>query len=209
MTPEDLTNFFTRSDESFFFARWGRPIAPVVFGVEDTTLATVKGALEAIVTLADHKMAETDPELGANLLIFFVKTWQELLDTPGVGKLVPDLIPLVDTLRARQANQYRIFRFDENGAIKAAFVFLKIDEALSQVPAETLALSEAAQTILLWSDTAFTDTGPLAQLPDDRGAVLRPDIAAIIRAAYDPVLPGHATDASHALRVHARLETPS
>lgn len=206
MTPEDLTAYFTRSDDSYFFARWGRPIAPVVFGVEDSTLGTVKGALEAIVTLADHKMAETDPELGANLLIFFVKTWQELLDAPGMGKLVPDLIPLVDTLRARQANQYRIFRFDADGAIKAAFVFLKIDEALSQVPAETLALSEAAQTILLWSDTAFKETGPLAQLPEDKGAVLRPDIAAIIRAAYDPVLPAHTTDASHALRIHARLE---
>lgn len=209
MTPEDLTAHFTRSDGSYFFARWGRPIAPVVFGVEDATLATVKGALEAIVTLADHKMAETDPELGANLLIFFVKSWQELLDAPGMGKLVPDLIPLVDTLRARQANQYRIFRFDETGAIKAAFVFLKIDEALADVPAETLALSEAAQTILLWSDTAFRDTGPLAQLPGDKGAVLRPDIAGIIRAAYDPVMPAFADDAAHGLRLHARLSQPT
>ena len=209
MTPEDLTAHFTRSDGSYFFARWGRPIAPVVFGVEDATLSTVKGALEAIVTLADHRMTETDPELGANLLIFFVKSWQELLDAPGMGKLVPDLIPLVDTLRARQANQYRIFRFDETGAIKAAFVFLKIDAALAEVPAETLALSEAAQTILLWSDTAFRDTGPLAQLPNDKGAVLRPDIAGIIRAAYDPVMPAFADDASHALRLHARLSPPS
>lgn len=209
MTPEDLAAYFTRSDDTYFFARWGRPIAPVVFGVEDATLATVKGAFEAIVTLADHKMAETDPELGANLLIFFVRSWQELLDAPGMGKLVPDLIPLVDTLRARQANQYRIFRFDEGGAIKAAFVFLKIDAALAEVPAETLALSEAAQTILLWSDTAFKDTGPLAQLPDEKGAVLRPDIANIIRAAYDPVLPSFADDAAHGLRLHARLARPT
>ncbi|MDJ1006927.1 MAG: hypothetical protein QNJ13_03805 [Paracoccaceae bacterium] len=209
MTPEDVAAHFTRSDGSYFFARWGRPLAPVVFGVEDATLATVKGALEAIVTLADHKMAETDPELGANLLMFFVKSWQELLDAPGVGKLVPDLLPLIDTLRARQANQYRIFRFDETGAIKAAFVFLKIDAALAQVPAETLALSEAAQTILLWSDTAFRDTGPLAALPEDKGAVLRPDIAAIIRAAYDPVMPPFSEDAAHALRLHARLSQPS
>lgn len=209
MTPEDLTAYFTRSDDRYFFARWGRPIAPVVFGVEDTTLATVKGAIEAVVTLADHQMEETDPELGANLLVFFVRAWQELLDTPGVGKLVPDLIPLVDTLRARQANQYRIFRFDETGAIKAAFVFLKIDEALAQVPADTLALSEAAQTILLWSDTAFKKSGPLAQLPDNKGAVLKPEIADIIRVAYDPVMPGFADDPSHALRLHARLTRPS
>jgi len=209
VTPENLAACFTRSDGSYFFARWGRPLAPVVFGVEDRTLATVKGALEAVVTLADHEMADTDPELGANLLIFFVRSWQELLDTPGVGKLVPDLIPLVDTLRARKANQYRIFRFDETGAIKAAFVFLKIDAGLAEVPADTLALSEAAQTILLWSDTAFRDSGPLAQLPGDKGAILRPDIAGIIRAAYDPVLPAFADDAAHALRLHARLPRPA
>ncbi|MEL7107237.1 MAG: hypothetical protein AAGM21_15040 [Pseudomonadota bacterium] len=209
MTPEDLTSYFTRSDGSYFFARWGRPIAPVVFGVEDATLQVVKGAFEAMVTLADHSMDDTDPELGANLLVFFVRSWQELLDTPGVGKLVPDLIPLVDTLRARQANQYRIFRFDEAGAIKAAFVFLKIDAALAEVPADTLALSEAAQTILLWSDTAFKTNGPLAQLPDNKGAVLKPEIANIIRAAYDPILPAHATDPSHGLRLYARLTRPS
>lgn len=209
MTPEDLTAYFTRSDDSYFFARWGRPLSPVVFGVEDSTLATVKEAFEAVVTLADHQMEDTDPELGANLLVFFVRAWQELLDTPGVGKLVPDLIPLVDRLRARQANQYRIFRFDEAGAIKAAFVFLKIDADLAEVPADTLALSEAAQTILLWSDTAFRKTGPLAQLPQNKGAVLKPDIADIIRAAYDPVMPAFADDASHALRLHARLTRPS
>jgi hypothetical protein len=35
--------------------------------------------------------------------------------------------------------------------------------------------------------------------------VLRPDIAAVIRAAYDPVLPVMARDASHALRLVARI----
>ena len=33
----------------------------------------------------------------------------------------------------------------------------------------------------------------------------RPEIAGVIRAAYDPVLPAVATDASHALRLAARL----
>jgi hypothetical protein len=35
---------------------------------------------------------------------------------------------------------------------------------------------------------------------------LRPEIAAVIRAAYDPVLPVAATDPSHALRLAARME---
>jgi hypothetical protein len=34
---------------------------------------------------------------------------------------------------------------------------------------------------------------------------LRPEIAAVIRAAYDPVLPPMAQDASHALRLAARI----
>ena len=61
MTPEKIETLFTRSDGSYVCARWGRPIAPIVFGVDDKTLQIVKGAIEAVVTLADHEMAETDP----------------------------------------------------------------------------------------------------------------------------------------------------
>ena len=35
MTPEDVATHFTRTDGTYLFARWGRPVAPVVFGVED------------------------------------------------------------------------------------------------------------------------------------------------------------------------------
>ena len=66
-----------------------------------------------------------------------------------------------------------------------------------------MALSQAVQVILLWSDTAFRDASPLAMVGDV--AVLRPDIAGVIRAGYDPVLPGVAVDASHALRLAARM----
>ena len=65
------------------------------------------------------------------------------------------------------------------------------------------ALAQAAETILLWSDTAFYETGPLATVGEQ--VVLRPDVAAIIRAAYDPVLPAAAEDPSHALRLAARM----
>ena len=199
-----IAPLFTRSDGSYLCARWGRPIAPVVFGVDAATLATFKGAIEATVTLADHRMAETDPELGANLMVFFCRDWRELTEVPHLDRLVPDLGPLVEKLVAAEANQYRIFRFDESDAIKAAFVFLRMDEHLSEVPADTLALSQAVQTILLWSDRAFIDASPLALI--DGRAVLRPEIAGVIRAAYDPVLPAVARDPSHALRLAARME---
>ncbi|MDG1069659.1 MAG: hypothetical protein P8P40_15000 [Sulfitobacter sp.] len=204
MEPEQIEALFTRADGQFVFARWGRPIAPVIFGVEEATLEVVKGALEAVAVLADHKMAETDMELGSNLMVFFFSDWAELLDVPGMDRLVPDLGPLVARLQGAEANQYRFFRFDESGAIKACFVFLRMDENLSAVPAQTLALSQIVQSYLLWSDTAFRDQSPLAVAGDT--TILRPDIAGLIRAAYDPVLPPAAMDVSHALRLYARMQ---
>ncbi|MEM6729646.1 MAG: hypothetical protein AAF618_14170 [Pseudomonadota bacterium] len=195
--------YFTRSDGAYVFARWGRPIAPVVFGVEAQTLDVVKAAFEAVVALAGHAMAETDPELGVNLMVFFVRDWDELGEVPHLGSLVPDLEPLLSKLKAADANQYRIFRFDEAGGIKAAFVFVRMDAHMASVSADTLSLSQAVQTILLWSDAAFTDLSPLAQV--DGTVILRPDIADLIRAAYDPVMPVAAQDPSHALRLAARL----
>jgi hypothetical protein len=203
MTAEAVAALFTRSDGSYLFARWGRPIVPVVFGVDDATLGVVKAAVQAVVALAGHEMEEVDAELGANLMIFFCRDWDELRGVPNLERLVPGLDALCDRLVAADANQYRIFRFDTVGAIKAAFVFLRMDAHLSAVPAETLALSQAVQTIVLWSDLAFREASPLVMVGDM--AVLRPGIAGVIRAGYDPVLPGAAVDASHALRLVARV----
>lgn len=202
MEAEAVAALFTRGDGSYLFARWGRPVVPVVFGAADESLPVIKGAFEAVVTLAGHRMAETDPELGANLMVFFVRDWDELLAVPDLDRLVPGLADLVARLAAAGANQYRIFRFDAAGAIRAAFVFLRMDESLAGMPAEVLALSQAVQTILLWSDRAFDGTSPLVRAGER--VVLRPDIGAVIRAAYDPVLPVVAHDASHALRLAAR-----
>lgn len=202
MTPDDIAALFTRSDGQYLFARWGRPLVPVVFGVDDASLSVFKGAFEAVVALAGHKMAETDPELGANLMVFCFRDWAELLEVRDLGRLVPELPSLVARLQAADANQYRIFRFDAQGAIKAAFVFLRMDDALSAMEAETLALAQAVQTVVLWSDRAFDGTSPLARIGDR--VILRPEIGAVIRAAYDPVMPSAARDPSHALRIAAR-----
>jgi len=199
-----IAQLFTRADGSYLFARWGRPIVPVVFGVEDATVSILKGAIEAVVALAGHEMAETDPELGANLMIFFIRDWAELTETPNLGRLIPDLGPLVDRLQAAGASQYRSFRFDEAGAIQASFVFIRMDDAMADLPAETIALAQIVQIILLWSDTAFAGASPLAAAAGG-AAVLKPEIADLIRAGYDPVMPVSAVDASHALRLAARV----
>ncbi|MBL9051783.1 MAG: hypothetical protein JNK19_16845 [Tabrizicola sp.] len=203
MGPGEIEALFTRGDGAYLFARWGRPIVPVVFGVNDASLAVFKGAFEAVVALAGHRMAETDPELGANLMVFCFRDWQELLAVPDLGRLVPELEGLVARLAAAGANQYRIFRFEAGGAIRAAFVFLRMDEALAAMPAETLALAQAVQTVVLWSDRAFDGTSPLARIGER--VILRPDIGAVIRAGYDRVMPEVARDASHALRLAARI----
>lgn len=204
MDAAQIETLFTRSDGSFAFARWGRPVCPIVFGVDNATLAVVKGAIEATCQLAGHDMGEMDAELGSNLMMFFFSDWAELIEVPGMDRLVPDLDQMVARLLAADANQYRFFRFDEAGAIKACFVFLRMDDHLADVPAQTLALSQIVQSMLLWSDEAFQDQSPLALAADT--TVLRPDVAALIRAAYDPVLPHAAQDASHALRLAARME---
>lgn len=203
MTPEEIEALFTRESGQYAFARWGRPLAPVVFGVDDASIGTIKGAVEAVCVLADHRMTDLDPELGANFMWFFLRDWDELLEVPGMDRLVPDLDPLVRRLDSAGANQYRMFRFDDAGAIQACFVFLKVDDELAAVSADTLALSQAVQSILLWSDLAFRDRSPLAIAGET--TVLRPEIGALIRAAYDPVLPPAADDAAHALRLAARI----
>ncbi|WP_296761945.1 hypothetical protein [Sediminimonas sp.] len=204
MTPDEIDAMFTGPDGAFGFARWGRPIVPVVFGVEDDTLRVVKGAIEAMVAMAGHKMAETDPELGANLMIFFLRDWDELGQVPGLDRLLPDLDGLLERLRGADANQYRAFRFDDAGAIQAAFVFLRMDAHLGAVPAQDLALGQAAQVMLSWADGAFAARAPLARAGGH--TVLNPDLAALIRAAYDPALPVATRERAHALRLYARMQ---
>lgn len=204
MQPQEIEPLFTRNDGSYLCARWGRPLVPIVFGVEDETLSVIKGAFEAICALAGAKMAETDPELGANVMVFFFRDWSELLEVPDLGRLIEDLEPLVAKLKTADANQYRAFRFDQQGAIKAAFVFLRVDDALAEQPAEELALAQVVQVMLLWSERAFAERSALGMLEDGR-VVLRPEIGALLRAAYDPVMPVQARDPSHALRLSARI----
>ena len=101
MKVEDVTPYFTRSDGSYVFARWGRPLAPVVFGVAPETIPVLKGAIEAVSTLAGLEVVETDPELGANFMMFFVTDWSELQQMATLSKektfvpLSPDQAALV------------------------------------------------------------------------------------------------------------------
>ena len=96
MSPDAIAALFMRPDGSFLCARWGRPIAPVAFGLGDESLAVLRLALAAAIAHAGHAMADTDPELGANLMIFAVRDWAELAAIPDLGALTGQ--PDVDAL---------------------------------------------------------------------------------------------------------------
>ena len=93
--------------------------------------------------------------------------------------------------------------YKRQGAIKAAFVFVRMDADLESVAVDVLALSQAVRFILLWSDRAFADRSPLVDTGS--GAQVRPEIAALIRAGYAATMPAVARDAAHAYRLAARL----
>ena len=205
--PMDIQAMFAGPDGAYRFARWRRPIVPVVFGVEDATLAVFKGAFEAVCRIAGHEMAETDAEMGANLMVFFCRDWAELVQVSDLDRLIANLGGLIDRLNGAGANQYRGFRHESDGAIRAAFVLLRLDGRMAEIPAEVIALTQAVQVMLLWGERAFAVTKAL--VVQDGRAVLSTEVAALIRAAYDRLLPDVSRDPSHALRLAARVGSVS
>lgn len=188
MTAEEIAALFTRPDGTFLCARWGRPVAPVIFGLADESLRVFRGAIRAGFAHAGHPVADTDAEMGANLMLFFVRDWTDLAGIPDLDRLT-GMADLLERLRRAEADQYRVFRFDADGGIRACLGFLRISGALADShPAE---LAEA-----LFMRCALTFAG---------NVVPSAPMAALIRAAYAPVLPVAAADPSHALRLAARM----
>lgn len=188
LTADAIAALFTGTGGRFLCARWGRPVAPVVFGLADETLAVFRAALVAALRHAGHPLAETDPDSGANWLCFAVRDWQELAGLPDLDRMtgLPDLPA---RLMGQAADSYRLFRFDEAGAIRACFTFLHLGGAQGQAHPGALAEATAMNSLLTWA----------------REVTPSPALAALVRAAYDPVLPAVARDASHGLRLAARL----
>ncbi|MCP5087100.1 MAG: hypothetical protein GY952_09900 [Rhodobacteraceae bacterium] len=203
---QDPTPFFTQQDGSYRFARWGRSIVPVVFGVDDDSLTHLKDAIAQTVAITGGRLEETDPELGANFMWFFCQEWVELEAVPNLDKLFPDFAGVMAGLKAKGVNQYRSFAFDADGAIKMGIVLLRMDKVLSKMPIQTLATSETFQSLLVWAEGAFASDAPIAVIKENGICIVKPEYAAVVRAAYDPALPAVAQDASHALRVASRAQ---
>ncbi len=206
LTIDAVEKLFTRKDGSYRCARWGRPIAPVVFGVDDETLACLKDAITQTVAVTGGSLVETDPEVGANFMWFFCTRWEELRDVPDLGQVVPDLQNLVIDLNRRGLNQNRMFIYDAQGAIKMCLLFIRMRAGVAEMPAQVLAVGETLQSLLTWAEDAFLSLSPIALVEENGICIVKPSFAALVRAAYDPLLPDAAPDVSHALRLHPRAE---
>ena len=204
LTAEQVENLFT-TDGKYHFARWGRPIAPVVFGTDDDSLGAIKDAFQTVALLADMKLADVDPEFGSNFLVFFCSDWSEIAEVPDLHHLIPNLDDVLGQLTKQNANQYRKFMFDEGGAIKLAVLLLRYDDEMASVSVQALATAQMAQTMLVWGRMAFAFKSPIGMIEENNMAIVRPVIAALIRSAYDKTMPNAADDVSHAIRLSARV----
>lgn len=187
LTPDTISGLFTR-DGGYRFARWGRPVAPVIFGLADESLDIFRAAIKAVLADIRQPISDTDPEMGANLFFFFVRDWQELNGIPDLDGLTGQT-GLPERLDREKADQYRIFRFDSDGGIRACLTFVNMSGGLRDAHPGVLAETLAVGSMLTFAH----DIQP------------SPKTAMLLRAAYDPVMPVAATDASHALRLAARI----
>ncbi|TKW65340.1 MAG: hypothetical protein DI616_15500 [Paracoccus denitrificans] len=187
LSQDDITRLFTRGG-TYLCARWGRPVAPVMFGLADNSLQLFSSAIRAAYAHAGHPVTETDAEMGANLMIFFCREWEELAGIPDLDKLT-DQPDLVARLQSRNTNHYQLFRFDPDGAIRACLSFVRMSGPLASTHPAMLAETLAVRTMLTFAQDVTASE----------------DLARLVRAAYDPVMPDAATDNSHAIRLGARL----
>ncbi len=204
LSSGQVENLFRTADGGYHFARWGREIAPVVFGIDDETLGHLKDAMASVALIAGMDFVEIDPDLGANLMMFFCTDWDELDLVPDLDGLIPDFDAVKANLKRTGANQYRTFFFDAQGSIKVCVVLLRFDEHMAKTSIQTLGVGQMVQCILLWGDRAFKGTSPIAIVPENGMCIVKPNYAALIKAAYDPSLPPSAVVASHAMRMAAR-----
>ncbi|MAD94429.1 MAG: hypothetical protein CML33_02920 [Rhodobacteraceae bacterium] len=201
---ENPVILFTSPNERYHFARWGRPIAPVVFGVGDENLPHLKDAIAMTVGISGGMLVDTDPELGANFMWFFCRDWDEMRVIPDLDKLIPNFVNLITELQEKNATRYRSFGFEKNGAIQLCVVLIRVDAATERMSLQTLGTSETFQSLLTFGENAFDTHSPIATIKVNNLCIVKPEYAAVVRAAYDPALPAASNDPAHALRVSAR-----
>ena len=83
-------------------------------------------------------------------------------------------------------------------------VLIRVDAATERMSLQTLGTSETFQSLLTFGENAFDVHSPIATIKVNNLCIVKPEYAAVVRAAYDPALPAASNDPAHALRVSAR-----
>jgi len=196
--------------DRFKFARWGVPISPVVIGLDDKGTQLFTEAIEAVADLAGVQVEDIDPEMGANMMVYIMADWAHASRAPNLPKFLPDLPALVERLTEANANRYRVFAFDDQGAIRASITLLRYDEQMQAAPVDYIALSEAVLAIMVYDEAGIADDRPVVMAKfeddDDARAIVEPWHGMLIHAAYDPALPAGSKDPALAMRLAARIE---
>ena len=199
-----IVNLFSH-ENGFHFARWSKAISPIVFGVDDDTLKSIRATFSDVLSLTSVSLSDLDPEFGANFIIFFCSEWSELESVPNLYKMIPNLRKLVIKLEKGNANQYRSFSFTSSGSIKLCILIIRYDHFQASVSVQTLSMSQILKSLLLWSPQAFAYESPIIKASDSCPSEFKPFYAALLKASYDPILPDSSVDEAHALRLNARV----
>ena len=205
---ERIAALFTRSDASveslggptFRFARWSQPIAPAFFGLGEESAGVMRTGFREAAELAGASLAGDDEEVAPNILVYAVEDWRALRDAPQLAEIVPDLEGLIRLLSAAGVSQYRIFTFSPEDGLRFCVTLLRYDNALSKLSAPSLALGQAAQALLLWSDEAFAGESPVTVRRGGK-ALIKSRFARLLKAAYAPETPAYSEDAALAERL--------
>lgn len=199
--------------DAFKFARWGGPISPVVIGLDEKGAKLFEEAIGAVADLAGAEIEDIDPEMGANFMIYVMSDWSHAERAPNLPNFLPDLPQLIARLNEANANRYRVFAFDDQGAIRAAITLLRYDEQMQAAPVDYIALTEAALGMLVFDEAGAAEDRPVAMAKfeddEDARAVLTPWHGMLLRAAYDPAIPAGSKDPSLAMRLAARIDVQS
>lgn len=199
--------------DQFKFARWGGPIAPVVIGLDEKGAKLFEEAIGAVAEVAGAKIGEIDPEMGANFMVYIMSDWAHAALAPNLPNFLPDLPKLIERLTEANANRYRVFAFDDQGAIRAAITLLRYDEQMQAAPVDYIALTEAALGMLVFDEAGVMNDRPvvMARFEDAEGdsdarAILTPWHAMLLKASYDPAIPAGSKDPTLAMRLAARID---
>lgn len=194
--------------DSFKFARWGCAIAPAVIGLDEAGGRLFGEAIRVVANVAGVEMEDIDQEMGANFLVYVMQDWAHASRAPNLPGFMPDLPALIERLQAASANRYRVFAFDDQGAIRAAITLLRYDDQMRAAPVDYIALTEAALGMLVYDEAGVAADRPVIMAHIDEGearAAISPWHARLLRAAYDPAIPAGSKDPTLALRLAARL----